>query len=1471
LVVFPFLFARIKGGHQSLALVSIQSNSGASMSNTIYGTDGNDVLTGDAGDNWFMASLGNDSVDGGAGSDTVDFGGGYFARLQLTYAVFHSVSISVDLLIGRLAVLKNYYRELFATFELTSIENVMGTGGDDIFKGNAQDNRLYGFQGNDTFYGSAGNDLLDGGGSIDTADYSTSGLAGGIIANLSTGYVYKFPVAGGPYSSIDTLVDIENVVGTDGLDALRGNGANNRLYGRAGWDSLLGDAGDDWLDGGDGDDFLYGQADNDRLLGQAGKDFLDGGTGNDGLWGGADDDTLKGGDGGNDQLYGEAGNDLLYGGTGNDTLDGGAGVDTLSYLSAPIAGGVDADLGRRTARKLLTSTSIMTAGTTGQFIRIYHTDSYVEGPQGHELGLTGLKVYDTSGRELAFGLRSSIGADGNANGAANPNNSNTALTDALVGGGWNGLAGDAGTVAYANTGFGGAKAYIELDLGSAQAIDSISLWGDAGWATDSRNLRVYVSNTAFSASTTYASLAANRNVARFDLTGAELSAGTSYMDPDAGIGTGPGVDTLVGIENLTGTAMNDRLRGDANANVLSGDAGYDTLVGSGGNDRLDGGAGIDTVSYSYLPVASSVNVDLGNGIASKFFAGTNVSMGGKTGRYIRIYHNDNYVQGQQGHELGLTGMKVYDAWGQDMAFGGRSSIGTDGAGSQLLTVNNSNTALTDANVGGGWNGLAGDAGTVAYANTGVNGAKAYIELDMGSVQAIDSISLWGDAGYPIDSQNLRIYVSNTAFDPSWTNYGNLAADPNVARFDLAGVETSATTTYTDTLVGIENLIGTAMNDTLTGDANDNVLSGGAGDDVLDGRAGIDTADYSLMADGVNADLSLGTAGKLPASTNVSMAGTTGRYIRIYHNDSYVEGPQGHELGLAGMKVYDASGRDVAFGLRSSVGTDGAAGQLLTVNNSNTALTDAVVGGGWNGWAGDPGTVAYVNTGSNGAKAYIQLDLGNNSIAQAIDSISLWGDAGWSKDSKNLRIYVWNTPLPVPTTYASLAASPNVARFDLAGVQTSASTSYYDRLLNIENLTGTTKSDMLAGDANANVLSGGAGNDTLCGSTENDSLDGGAGIDTADYSALGVSVDADLGRGTAIKVFVGTNVGMMGTTGCYIRIYHTDSNVELGLTGMKVYAGGRDVAFGLPSSVGTDGNANDMITVNNSNTALTDTAVGGGWNGLPGDKGNVAYVNTVAGGAKGYIELKLDSPQPIDSISLWGDANNLGDSKNLRVYVSNVAFNTSTTYASLAADPNVARFDLAGVETSATATYTDTLLGIENLTGTAKNDTLTGDANANLLSGSAGSDTLVGGDGNDTLSGGTGNDLLLGGLGFDTYTFQRGGGVDAIHENDSTAGNTDLLQFQGDIASSQLWFRQAGNDLEISVIGTADKAVVQNWYVSIASHVEQIRAGDGKLLLDTQVQNLVQAMAGFAPPAMGQTNLTSQQQAALAPVLAANWH
>jgi hypothetical protein len=173
-------------------------------------------------------------------------------------------------------------------------------------------------------------------------------------------------------------------------------------------------------------------------------------------------------------------------------------------------------------------------------------------------------------------------------------------------------------------------------------------------------------------------------------------------------------------------------------------------------------------------------------------------------------------------------------------------------------------------------------------------------------------------------------------------------------------------------------------------------------------------------------------------------------------------------------------------------------------------------------------------------------------------------------------------------------------------------------------------------------------------------------------------------------------------------------------------------------------------------------------------------------------------------------------------------------------------------------------------GTAGKDTLTGLDGVDMLYGLAGNDTLNGGAGNDTLDGGSGTDKLLGGTGNDVYVFGRGYGVDTITDADSTSGNTDIAKFQSGVAANQLWFRHVGNNLEVSIIGTTDKLTVQNWYSGAANQVEQFTTVDNKTLLNSQVENLVSAMAAFAPPSTGQTTLPQNYQDSLSSVIAANW-
>ncbi len=153
----------------------------------------------------------------------------------------------------------------------------------------------------------------------------------------------------------------------------------------------------------------------------------------------------------------------------------------------------------------------------------------------------------------------------------------------------------------------------------------------------------------------------------------------------------------------------------------------------------------------------------------------------------------------------------------------------------------------------------------------------------------------------------------------------------------------------------------------------------------------------------------------------------------------------------------------------------------------------------------------------------------------------------------------------------------------------------------------------------------------------------------------------------------------------------------------------------------------------------------------------------------------------------------------------------------------------------------------------------------------GDERLYGNAGNDTLTGGVGNDILNGGTGNDTYLFSRGGGKDTVSDYDTTPGNTDIAVFASDISADQIWFSKSGSNLDVRIIGTDDMFTIGNWYTGNANRVEQFKAGDGRILIESQVQSLVQAMAAFAPPGSGQTTLPVSYQSSLEILVASSWH
>ncbi len=160
-------------------------------------------------------------------------------------------------------------------------------------------------------------------------------------------------------------------------------------------------------------------------------------------------------------------------------------------------------------------------------------------------------------------------------------------------------------------------------------------------------------------------------------------------------------------------------------------------------------------------------------------------------------------------------------------------------------------------------------------------------------------------------------------------------------------------------------------------------------------------------------------------------------------------------------------------------------------------------------------------------------------------------------------------------------------------------------------------------------------------------------------------------------------------------------------------------------------------------------------------------------------------------------------------------------------------------------------------------------------GSGSSETLTGSSfGNNVFDDGGGNDVLSGVGGYDTYKFGSSFGQTNINNNTSTGSPNGEIDFGAGINSSQLWLEQTGNKLQIDLLGTHDSITVDNWYSgNTGNQVKSVTAGDG-LTIDSQLQQLVSAMAtytannpGFDPTQTSQMPTDSSLQSAIA----AAWH
>ncbi len=661
----------------------------------LRGEDGDDVLAGGVGADRLFGGAGRDELRGGDGDDVLE--GGADADRLLGGAGLDTVSysgsnrgVTVDL---EEAAGKRGHAEGDV---ITGVENVLGSGYEDVLGGDDDANRLSGGDGNDRLSGRGGDDVLEGGAGADRlfGDTGKDELRGGDGDDVLEGGVGADRLFG------DAGKD--ELRGGDGDDALEGGAGADRLFGDAGRDELRGEDGDDVLAGGagadrllggSGDDVLVGNAGADRLLGGSGDDVLEGGAGADRLSGDAGVDTVSysgsdeavtvdlgagtgkrghaegdviadienvigseygdvlegdgsanrlSGGGGNDRLSGRGGDDVLAGGAGADQLDGGGGADTVSYAGSDLA--VTVDLGKGTGEGGHAEGDVITdiENVIGS-----EYDDFLTGDDGANRLYGGDGVDDLRGGDGADELWGGADADDLRGGAG---------ADELRGGA--GLdrvfydeSDEAVTVDLGKgTGKGGhAEGDVIIDIEDIVG----SGYGDFLVGDDNTN---YLYG----------------NAGDDELRGGGGADALLGDDGDDRLYGGVGADRLeggAGDDALWGGDGNDWLLGNAGNDQLSGGSGDDVLLGGIGADRLLGGAGVDTLSYNESDEA--VTVDLGEGTGKGGHAEGDVIIdiedivGSEYGDFLVGDDSANLLSGIAGDDELWGGGGDDELWGDD--------------------------------------------------------------------------------------------------------------------------------------------------------------------------------------------------------------------------------------------------------------------------------------------------------------------------------------------------------------------------------------------------------------------------------------------------------------------------------------------------------------------------------------------------------------------------------------------------------------------------------------------------------------------------------------------------------------------------------------------------------------------------------------------------------------------------------------
>ena len=1142
-----------------------------------------------------------------------------------------------------------------------------------------------------------------------------------------------------------------------------GGEGDDELYGRSGNDQLFGDAGSDRLDGGEGNDILDGGEGEDRVFGDAGEDTLQGNSGDDFLDGGAENDQLDGGEG-NDEVYGRSGDDFLDGGSGDDQLNGGedqdtlegqAGVDLLDGGSGDdiLNGGNDSDLIFGD-----TGSDVVDGGEGNDILDGGEGDDFVKGSEGDDQLWGGSQVeiepiFDENGEQVFDEEGQPLFKD--------PVFSDDLGSDTLEGGEGNDyIDGEAG------------DDFLTGDSGN----DTIN--GDLG--NDTVNYDNSPNSVTVNIDETTAYENTTSETDSIDLEGNfSIESGTAKDGFET-------QDSLQNLENIIGSEFNDVLIGNASDNEITALTGDDLVIGNAGDDNLDGGDGIDVVSYRRDPGSVNVNLSLGeatdgwentdaianieNVVGSEFNdnitgdAEINIITAGSGSDTVNSREGDDQLYGEADNDH-LTAEQ-----GNDLIDGGEGSdtVNYDNSPDRVI-VNIDETHSYD-NLGGFLHStivtdkliptdtepeFAIAAGT-AVDGFGTEDVLRNLENIVGS--AFDDILIGNETDNRIEANDDNdLLVGNAGND---ILDGGNDIDTASYRRDLSKVEVNLEQNFakdgfagTDTLISIENVVGSEFDDQIIGSEVDNIVHSGDGDDFVESRNGEDIIfgeagkDTLYAEDGddflvggedgdiLNGGNDVDTASYFTSSRGVAVSLETGKgWVGDAKRDqlSEIENLEGSEFEDF---LYGDEGENILSGL--------AGDDLIKANAGDDWL---------DGGAGDDRL--YGDEGSDRIEGQTGDDLlkggeGNDQLDGGEDNDRLFGEAG------------------------SDTLEGNTGNDYLEGNEGS------------DQLFGSEGNDQLYGNEGEDYLDGGDGEDYLDGGSENDQLEGGEGDDQL-YGQTGLdtlkgNAGDDYLEGNEGSDYLEGNEGndrVFGQEG-EDQILGGDGNDELdggegndtlkgeagndqlyGQAGVDLLEGGdgKDVLFGGDDSDTLEGQADDDYLEGNE---------GDDWlYGNEGDdrlEGNEGDDEIIGGEGNDYAEGGTGED--------WIEGN-AGDD---RLY-GNEGFD----YIEGGEGHDV----LDGGEDD------DFLYGNEGsdrLYGKEGEDYLDGDIGDDRLEGGDGDDQLLGQEGHDYLKGGDGEDQLEGGEGDDWLLGEAG--VDHLEGNE---GNDEL---DGGEGNDQLYGNEGNDTLE----------------------------------------------------------------------------